>query len=273
MSKTLVCVSLIALAACARGQQPEASGADPAGQPVVAAPDSMAPAAVSAAELRPAPETVPLAEQPTFAARPKRAVTRPSQAMPKTDQPLHPDTPAPPPRPPAAPAGTRVVTTSTQEITSRRNKAGETFTAKVAQVVTDALGREVIPAGANVTFSIVAIKEAENKDASGTLVIRPVSVAIGAESYDIKADVSELLVEKKGRGVTGGDAAKVGAGAAAGAILGQILTKSSGGTVVGGVVGGAIGTAIAVKSADKDLVIPVGAKIVLTLSEEFVRRD
>jgi hypothetical protein len=272
MFKTLVCVSLIALAACARGQQPEASGAEPAGQPVVVAPDSMAPAVVSAAELRPAPETVPVAEQPTSAARPKRVATRPAQVTAKTDQPLQPDTPAPPP-PPAVQAGTRVVTTSTQEITSRRNKAGETFTAKVAEAVTDALGREVIPAGAAVTFSIVAIKEAENKDASGILVIRPVSVMIAAQAYDIKADVTELQVEKKGRGVTTGDAAKVGAGAAAGAILGQILTKSSGGTVVGGVVGGAVGTAIAVKSADKDLVIPVGAKIVLTLSEEFVRRD
>ena len=271
MSRTIVCVSLIVLAACARGERPQADTSDSPNQAIAAVSDTVAPAVVSAEELRPAPEAVPAPEQPRPAARPKPAAPKPAPVTSKAEPAAPP--PPPPPPPPTARVGTEVVTTSTQEISSRRNKAGETFTAKVAQAVMDSTGREVLPAGATVTFSIVAIKEAENKDAAGTLVIRPVSVAIGAESYDIKADVSELQVEKKGRGVTGGDAAKVGAGAAAGAILGQILTKKSGGTVVGGVVGAAVGTAIAVKSADKDLVIPAGARIVLKLSEEFVRKN
>jgi hypothetical protein len=225
----------------------------------------VAPAVASAEELRPPPASVPAAAQPRRAAQRTPAAPTPAPVTTQVEP------PAPPP--PAARAGTEIVTTSTQEITSRRNQAGDTFTALVAEAVTDASGREVIPSGATVTYSIVAIREAENQDASGTLVIRPVSVAIGAQSYDLKADVSELQVEKKGRGVTTGDAAKVGAGAAAGAILGQILTKKSGGTVVGGVVGAAVGTAIAVKSADKDLVIPAGARIVLKLTEELVRKN
>jgi hypothetical protein len=262
-------LALITVAACARGDQSQPDLREGSTQTIAAVTDTVAPAVASAEELRPPPALVPTAAQPTPATKRSTTAATPAPVTTKVEPPASP----PPPPPLAAQAGTRVVTTSTQEITSRRNKAGETFTANVAEAVTDASGREVIPAGATVTFSIVAIKEAENKDASGTLVIRPVSVMIGAQAYDIKADVAELQVEKKGRGVTTGDAAKVGAGAAAGAILGQILTKSSGGTVVGGVVGGAVGTAIAVKSADKDLVIPIGAKILLTLSEEFVRRD
>jgi hypothetical protein len=271
MSRTIAYVSLIVLAACGRGERPQDGGAERADHPVIPAPDSVAPAVVSAEELRPAPEAVPAAEVPRPAAKPTVAAPKPSPAQTKAEQAAPP--PPPPSPPPTARVGTEVVTTSTQEISSRRNKAGETFTAKVAEAVMDSSGQEVIPAGATVTFSIVAIKEAENQDAAGTLVIRPVSVAIGAESYDIQADVSELQIEKRGRGVTGGDAAKVGAGAAAGAIVGQILTKKSGGTVVGGVVGAAVGTAIAVKSADKDLVIPAGARIVLKLSEELVRKN
>jgi len=263
------CLTLIALGACARGEQPQPDLREGVTQTVAAVTDTVAPAVVSAEELRPPPASVPAGAQLRRAAQRTPAAPTPA---PVTTQ-VEPPAPPPPPSPPAAKAGTEIVTTSTQEITSRRNKAGDTFTALVAEAVTDASGREVIPSGATVTYSIVAIREAENKDASGTLVIRPVSVAIGAQSYDLKADVSELQVEKKGRGVTGGDAAKVGAGAAAGAILGQILTKKSGGTVVGGVVGAAVGTAIAVKSADKDLVIPAGARIVLRLTEELVRKN
>jgi len=47
--------------------------------------------------------------------------------------------------------------------------------------------------------------------------------------------------------------------------------KNKAGTVVGGAVGAAAGTAIAIKSADKDIVIPAGARIVMKLKEPFVR--
>jgi len=38
----------------------------------------------------------------------------------------------------------------------------------------------VIPAGATVTFRILELKEAENKDDAGTLVVRPEQITIGA---------------------------------------------------------------------------------------------
>jgi uncharacterized membrane protein len=83
--------------------------------------------------------------------------------------------------------------------------------------------------------------------------------------------VTDLQYELKGRGVTAGDAAKVGAGAAVGAIVGQILTKKTGGTVVGGAIGAAAGTAIAIRSADKDIVVPSGGRIVIKLKEALSR--
>lgn len=163
------------------------------------------------------------------------------------------------------------MTNSTVEITTRRNKVGETFTAKVAEPVMDASDREVIPAGAMVTYRITALKEAENQNSEGVLAILPVSVAFGDHSYPVTAEVSDLQYQMKGRGVTPGDAGKVAAGAAIGAVVGQILTKKTAGTVVGGAVGAAAGTAIAIKSADKDIVIPPGARIVLKLTEAFIR--
>ena len=71
----------------------------------------------------------------------------------------------------------------------------------------------------------------------------------------------------KGRGVTTGDAAKVGAGAVAGAILGRVLGGNKRGTVIGGVVGGAVGAGVAATSKDSDIVLPAGAHIVVTVNK------
>jgi hypothetical protein len=74
-------------------------------------------------------------------------------------------------------------------------------------------------------------------------------------------------VHRQGRGVTTGDAAKVGAGAAAGAILGRIVTRSTTGTVVGGVIGGAVGAGVAANTKDADAMVPAGAHVLVTLSQ------
>ena len=73
----------------------------------------------------------------------------------------------------------------------------------------------------------------------------------------------------RGRGVTTGDAAKVGAGAAAGAIAGRILGGNKKGTIIGGVVGAAVGTGVAVETADRDVVVAPGAAIAFTINQEL----
>ena len=217
---------------------------------------------VSPQELPPAP--APPSAQP----RPRPSPAPPPAARPSPAPP--PAAPQPPPAPPRAAVGTEIVSNSTVEISTRKNKAGETFTAKIAEPITDG-GREVIPAGATVTYRIVASKEAENKNSEGQLVVEAVSIAFGDHTYPINAEISDMQYQLKSRGVTAGDAGKVAAGAAIGAVVGQILTKKTAGTVVGGAVGAAAGTAIAIKSADKDIVIPAGARIVMKLKEPFVR--
>lgn len=262
---------MLVASACSRGEQAQArpdSTVLALTQPV----DS--PAVVSPQELPPAPAPAPAPPPQASSPKPRPAAPPPAPPPPPAAQPAPPPAPQPPPPPPAPPqasVGTEIVTNSSVEITTRRNKVGETFTARVVDPVVDASGREVIPAGAMVTFRITALKEAENKDAQGILALLPVSVAFGDQTRPITADVSDLQYELKGRGVTAGDAGKVAAGAAIGAVVGQILTKKSSGTVVGGAVGAAAGTAIAVKSADKDIVVPAGARIVVKLTEAFTR--
>lgn len=252
--------AVLAAAACGRGDR--TGELDSTALALNPPADSQA--VVSPQELPPPPAPAPSPTQP----RP-----RPQPPPAQAERPSPPPAPQPPPPPAASPSaavGTEIVSNSSVEISTRKNKAGETFTARVAEPVMDG-GREVIPAGATVTYRIVESKEAENKDSEGQLAIQAISIGIGDRTYPVNAEISDMQYQLKGRGVTAGDAGKVAAGAAIGAVVGQILTKKTTGTVVGGVVGAAAGTAIAIKSADKDIIIPAGARIVMKLKEPFVR--
>lgn len=235
------------------------------------------PAVVSADEL-PASVTAPEARPPAPPPPPPQSRSAPPSAR-ATPQPQpspagEPEPEAPPPA--AATAltmgtGTALELSTVAEITSRTTKAGDVIKASTARDIVDDWGRTVIPAGAVVSIRVLEIEPAENQGEQGRLTLRPESVMIDGESHLLRADVTALRTELQGRGVTAGDAGKVAAGAAAGAILGRILGKKSTATVVGGVAGAAVGTAVAVKTADRDVVVPAGSAITITLTEEFSR--
>jgi hypothetical protein len=163
-----------------------------------------------------------------------------------------------------------VATTIDQEISSRINKKGETVTSRVSSDVTDSQGRVVIPAGATVTLTITEIRESENKgDKTGKLTLTPTEVVFGGQTYAINASAHALdrhLVDRK---TNAGDIAKVGAGTAAGALVGRVIGGNTKGAVIGGVIGGAIGTQRAVETQDRDVVVPAGSRVELTLESGF----
>ena len=170
------------------------------------------------------------------------------------------------------PAGTSIEAAATTRISSRSNKVGETLTATVSTDIKDSRGRVVIPAGSTVTLTITKIRPAENRSQhDGKITLMPATIEVGGRSYDLAASIESVEHHLEGRGVTAGDAAKVGGGAVAGAIAGRVLGGNKKGAIIGGVVGAAVGTGIAVETADRDVVIDPGNKIVLALTQEFVR--
>ncbi|HLG06188.1 MAG TPA: hypothetical protein VI383_08565 [Gemmatimonadales bacterium] len=213
---------------------------------------------------RPAPAPVP-APAPAPPAR-TSAPSRPPAAAPAP--PPAPIAPAAVPAPPAAPrieAGTAIEAKVSREITSRLNKAGEMFTARIELPVKSADGRVVIPAGSEFTLTIVEIKPAPNRGAKdGTLVLRATSVSINGQSRALDAEVTYVDRTLKGRGVGTTEAAKVGVGAAAGAVIGKVIGGGTG-AAAGAVTGAAAGAAVAVETADRDVVIPAGGRIVVSL--------
>ena len=261
----LATLTLAALAACGRGDRSDVASADSLNRDLQLAPVDTTAALndqPSADTATPAPPATPA---PAPASKPKpKPRPAPAPATPAAQ-------PAPAPAAPAAlSAGTALALTTDAEIHSRKNKVGDQVTATVGKDVKDATGRTVIPAGSKVTLQVTAIAPSDSKsDTTGTLTLKPVSVVVNGQTQPIAASISGVHTQLVGRGVDGTDAAKVGAGTAAGAIVGRVLGGSTKGAVIGGIIGGAVGTQRAVETKDRDVVLPAGTGITVTLDQKY----
>jgi len=251
MTRIAITASIVVfgLSACQKGQD-QSQASDSTARNLTLAP------AESTAAMRDMPEHPPAAHQ----TNPPPA-TRPPAARP----------PAPPPAPRMSHlgVGTKIDVASNDTLSSRTAKVGDAFTAHVVEDVRDVSGKVVIPAGSLVNARITEVKPAPNPSTPGTLTVSVTSVTVRGTSYPIDAAVDSIETIHKGRGVTTGDAAKVGAGAAAGAILGRVLGGNKKGTIVGGIVGGAVGAGVAASTKDSDIVLPRGAHIIIELKKEL----
>jgi hypothetical protein len=274
MSRTLfAALTLATLAACGGGDRRDVAAADSLSRDLQLAPVD------TTAELNdqpaPAPETPAAPATPAPAARPRpRPATPRPQPAPTTPAPAA--TPAPAPAPAAASlaAGTSLSVSTDAEIRSNTNKVGDEVLATVAADVKDASGRVVIPAGSKVTLQVTAIKPSDSKsDTTGTLTLKPVAVAVGGESQPITASISGVRTTLEGRGTGVNEIAKVGAGTAAGAVVGRVLGGSSKGAIIGGIIGGAVGTQRAIETKDRDVVLPQGTTVTITLDDRFVAQS
>ena len=278
----LVVVAAVLLGGCGKKDGAGAAVQDSAGRDLSLAPvDSGAVlndvpvasaenATVAPPQITPTPPPPPPSRPPA-----KPPASKPSPASPPRSEPAPTPAPAAAPAPPPAPApksvaaGTVVVMNAAVEFSTKTHKVGQTVTATVSADVTDPNGKVVIPAGATVTLAIVALAVSENKDDPGKVVLKATGVSFGGASYALDGATIAVGHTLKGRGVQAGDAAKVGAGAVAGGILGRVLGGNKKGTIIGGVIGAAAGTAVAVNSADRDVIVSVGSKIVLKLGSLF----
>jgi len=166
-------------------------------------------------------------------------------------------------------AGRQFTMAMTQTISSHTAKVGDPFTATVVADVQDDGGRVVIPSGSAVSGTITDVKSAPNPSSPGTLTLAVNSVTVRGQSYPIEVSIDSLDTQRHGQGVSGGDVAKVGAGAAAGAILGRVIGKNTKGAVIGGIVGGIVGAGIAVQGKDADIVLPAGTHVLVTLAKHL----
>ncbi len=278
MSRTmLAALTLISVAACGRSDRRDVASADSLNRDL---------------QLAPVDSTAPLNDQPSADTATSAAATpatpkpaaKPAPAKPKPSRPAPAAAPAPQPSaapPAAAPAassglaaGSIISAATDAEIRSHKNKVGDEVTATVSSDVKDASGRVVIPAGSQLTLTITAIKESENKgDSTGTLTVKPTAVFINGTPHPIVASITGVKTKLEGRGTNAGDIAKVGVGTGVGAVVGRVIGGSTKGAIIGGIIGGAVGTQRAVETKDRDVVLPQGTTVTVTLDEKFLAQS
>jgi hypothetical protein len=166
-------------------------------------------------------------------------------------------------------AGRQFSIATTRPVSSRTAKRGDVLTATVVEDVQDDAGRVTIPAGSIVSGTITDVESAPSPSWPGTLTLAVNGVTVRGTSYPIHASIDSLATERSGRPISGGDAVRVGVGAAAGAIAGQIIAKGTKGTVIGAVVGAAPGAAYAAASKDGNLRLPARTNLIVTLTQRL----
>jgi hypothetical protein len=217
------------------------------------------PAAISAIDDEPEPE----AERPAPPPRPApRREPEPEVVEPE---------PEPEPEPPSLAAGTTMSLVATDTVTSRRNHTGDSVSATLSDPLRDENGDILIPAGAVFSGTISDIAPAETPGGEGRMEFSFTQVSFDGAVYPVEARLDSAGTRMEGRGVTAGDAAKVGAGAVIGGLAGRVLGGNRTGTAVGAVAGAAAGVGIAAATRDVDIILDAGATIRLVLTAAFVR--
>ncbi len=256
-SKRLAILTVVVLAGCGGGGSDHAA-ADSLSRDLQRLPvDSSATFADTATPVA-QPAAQPVAVKPKAKPKPKPAAPKPAPA------------PAPAPAPKVVATGTVFATAIDAEISSKVNKPGERVTTTLKSDIKDSTGRVLIPAGSKVSLTISEIHESENKgDKTGKLTLTPTSVQVNGESYALAGTAVALDRYLKSRPTNGGDVAKVGAGTAIGAVAGRVIGGNTKGAVIGGLIGGAIGTQRAIETHDRDVIVPAGSRVELTLSQDI----
>lgn len=168
-----------------------------------------------------------------------------------------------------ADVGTAISMRARGQITSRENKVGDPVSAVAVTAVRAANGDTVIPVGAVFSGRVTEIAKAPNPRADGKLAVAFSSVRYGGAVHPVHLRVTSMETTMEGRGITGGTAAKVGAGAVVGGVAGRVIGGNATGTVVGAVAGAAAGGVVAHETRTLDIVLSDGAPIRAVLTSRF----
>ena len=118
----------------------------------------------------------------------------------------------------------------------------------------------VAPIGSRVTGEVTAVQPSPKKGrASLSFRFRSLTIPGHDAPYGISAGISRVAPSEKKD-----DAITIGAPAAAGAIMGGIIGGKKG-AIIGAVVGGGAGTAIVLTTEGKDISLPSGTEVTMSL--------
>jgi hypothetical protein len=171
----------------------------------------------------------------------------------------------------ALPVGTEIHASLLDSLDSRHDSAGKLVTARVTDDERTPDGKILISAGSQLLLTVTRLEPARSRSASdGKLALRVDGIMIDGRKRPVSAEIRPIPHELRGRGVTAGEAEKVGVGAAAGAVLGRVIGKNTKGAVIGGAVGAAGGAVVASQTASRDVVVKTGTQLTMVLTAPLI---
>jgi len=178
--------------------------------------------------------------------------------------------PSPPPpvqqpesQPIVVPAGTELLVTVEQGLSSKTSQAGQPFLATVARPVT-VHGKTAIPKGSRVTGTVITAKQKGKIKGEGQLALALTNITIRGKDYSIQTGTLDSTVKGKGKRT----AATTGGGAAGGALIGGLAGGGKGAGIgaavgaVGGLVGGTV-------TGNKQIEIPAESPLTFTVAKSL----
>ncbi|HEV8337158.1 MAG TPA: hypothetical protein VGR67_12135 [Candidatus Polarisedimenticolia bacterium] len=169
------------------------------------------------------------------------------------------------------PQGTEIHVTLSRDIGSATSQTGDALSATTTTPVL-AGGRIAIPEGSTIYGRVTDVAPAKKglkiSEKGGAMALSFNKVRT-PQGYSTPLSASLVSVASS----TGKTAGIIGGSAAGGALLGKILGGSTKDAAVGAVLGGGIGTGIAAGTKGKELVIPAGTHLVITLDESLTIAD
>jgi len=166
----------------------------------------------------------------------------------------------PKPQPIVIPAGTVLVVTTSQALSSKTSQAGQTFLGTLAQPVSGG-GRTALPKGATVSGTVIAAKTKGKIKGEGELALALTSVSTKGHTYPIQTNVLSSTIKGKGKRA----AATTGGGAAGGALIGG-LAGGGKGAGIGALVGATAGFVGGAFTGNKQIEIPAESPLSFTLT-------
>jgi len=192
------------------------------------------------------------------------------KAAPEVSRPPAP--PPPPPPPPSLSEGTTIELYSADTVQLNDDLIGQIVLARAATSLLDNRGREVIPAGAVFSGTVVKTEMSDGSGTSEALLLTFNNVEIDGASYGVEALTDSIAIRTEKGGISAGDVAKTGAGTVVGAIAGRLIGGNKTGTLVGAAVGTVAGAGVAVATKGEKVMIDTGAPIRIVLTAPFVRK-
>ncbi|MDE3154831.1 MAG: hypothetical protein KGN76_06990 [Acidobacteriota bacterium] len=168
---------------------------------------------------------------------------------------------APPaPRPVEVAAGTVLHLRLDTRVGSVVSQVGDPVRASVDRPVR-VDGREIIPAGAAVIGRVIDVREAGRVKGRASVDFRFDTLQIGPARYAIHTGT----IGREAPATNKKDALSIGIPAAAGSLIGAIAGGGKG-ALIGGAVGGGAGTAYVLSTRGREVVVPAGTPLRMTLS-------